>query len=91
MMEQVEHSYQMQINSMYEETERLENYLFDGKTRSVVLADYEDYFIAMENDSVRDIVFVDHTGKYICDDGKTGTLDLGDKKRTLFDVGDHSV
>lgn len=91
MMEQVEHSYQMQINSMYEETERLENYLFDGKTRSVVLADYEDYFIAMENDSVRDIVFVDHTGKYICDDGKTGTLDLGDTKGTLFDVGGQSV
>ena len=76
---------------MYEETERLENYLFDGKTRSVVLADYEDYFIAMENDSVRDIVFVDHTGKYICDDGKTGTLDLGDTKGTLFDVGGQSV
>ena len=91
MMEQVEHSYQMQINSMYEETERLENYLFDGKTRSVVLEDYEDYFIAMENDSVRDIVFVDHTGKYICDDGKTGTLDLGDTKGTLFDVGGQSV
>ena len=91
MMEQVEHSYQMQINSMYEETERLENYLFDDKTRSVVLADYEDYFIAMENDSVRDIVFVDHTGKYICDDGKTGTLDLGDTKGTLFDVGGQSV
>ena len=45
----------------------------------------------MENDSVRDIVFVDHTGKYICDDGKTGTLDLGDTKGTLFDVGGQSV
>ena len=88
MMEQIECSYQMQLDSMFEDTERLENYLFENEDRSIRLSEYTEYFRTMENESVQDIVFVDHTGKYICDDGKTGVLDLGDTSGSVFETGD---
>lgn len=91
MMEQIECSYQMQLDSMFEDTERLENYLFENEDRSIRLSEYADYFRTMENESVQDIVFVDHTGKYICDDGKTGVLDLGDTSGSMFETGDKTA
>lgn len=84
LMEQMERAYRNRLQTTYEQIDSIEKYMFADGNREAELENYQGYFDSMESDMVRDIVFVDDEGEYLCMHGTNGKLMMQDGLSILF-------
>lgn len=58
--------------------------MFGDGEREAELKDYQNYFDSMESNMVRDIVFVNDEGEYLCMRGLNGRIQMQDGLSELF-------
>ena len=75
LMEQMERAYRNRLEITYEQIDSIEKYMFGDGEREAELKDYQNYFDSMESNMVRDIVFVNDEGEYLCMRGLNGRMD----------------
>ena len=84
LMEQMERAYRNRLEITYEQIDSIEKYMFGDGEREAELKDYQNYFDSMESDMVRDIVFVNDEGEYLCMRGLNGRIQMQDGLSELF-------
>ena len=84
LMEQMERAYRNRLEITYEQIDSIEKYMFGDGEREAELKDYQNYFDSMESNMVRDIVFVNDEGEYLCMRGLNGRIQMQDGLSELF-------
>ncbi len=75
-IEQMEQTYDLQIGNLYTRLERIENNLFQGKNRSILLSENKRFLDGMTDDKSGQILFIKENGQVMTIDGAESYLDI---------------
>lgn len=76
-IEQMEQSYDLRVEGIYERLQRVEKNLFaDKRKRSITLSEYQKFLNVMTDDSSEHIVFIKENGQIMSQDGNESYLDI---------------
>lgn len=75
-MEQMEQTYEIQNQKVYDSLERIERYLFRNGNRSFQLEDQEDFLIAITDDEDEEVIFLKETGYVLTMNGVGRYIDI---------------
>lgn len=75
-IEQLEQSYDLRVEGIYERLQRVEKNLFAEQERSIVLSEYEKFLNVMTDDASEHIIFIKENGQIMSQDGNESYLDI---------------
>lgn len=75
-IEQLEQSYDLRVEGIYERLQRVEKNLFADQKRSIVLSEYNKFLNVMTDDSSEHIIFIKENGQVMSQDGNESYLDI---------------
>ena len=75
-IEQMEQSYDLRVENIYERLQRIERNLFPVQTRSIVLSEHQDFLNVMADGTSEHILFIKNNGQVMTVDGKESYLDI---------------
>ncbi len=75
-VEQMEQSYDLQIDNLYTRLQRIDKNLFQDENRSIVLSENKRFLDAMTDDDSEQILFIKENGRVMTTDGTESYLDI---------------
>ncbi len=75
-VEQMEQSYDLQIDNLYTRLQRIDKNLFQDENRSIVLRENKRFLDAMTDDESEQILFIKENGQVMTTDGTESYLDI---------------